>query len=76
MSKNVLKKQRNGLQKWTKAYIGTLTVYQYRQGFQEYYAFPENAFLDIAFLGCAFSGVSLFGWFLTLPIHKESESFG
>ena len=58
------------------AYNGTLTVYRYGQGFQEYYAFPENAFLDIAFLGCAFSGACLFGWFLTLPIHKESENIG
>jgi hypothetical protein len=62
--------------KWATAYNGTLMVYQYEQGFQEYYGFPENAFLDIAFLGCAFSGASLFGWFLTLPIHKESELIG
>ena len=29
------------------------------QGSQEDYAFPENAFLYIAFLGSAFSGTSL-----------------
>ena len=43
--------------------------YLYVQGSQEYYAFPENAFLYIAFLGSAFRGTSLLGS-VTLSVQK------